>query len=94
MPVVLVKKKDGSWWLCVDYCRLNAITWKDAYPLRRMEVVLELMRGTEYFTTLDLASGYWQVASSDLCIAPSMFRAPDGCGAGGPLGGRMPGLLL
>lgn len=60
-PVVLVKKKDGYLCFCVDYQKLNDLTLKDAYPLPRVDENLDALAGNCYFTSLDLASGYWQV---------------------------------
>ena len=56
-PIVLAKKKDGSLQFCVDYRKVKAITWKDAYPLPRVDDTLDTLGGSKYFTTLDLASG-------------------------------------
>ena len=60
-PVILVRKRDGSGRLCIDYKKLNAISKKDAHPLSRIEDIFVTLSGSKFFTTLDMAMGYHQV---------------------------------
>ena len=60
-PIILVRKKDGSTRFCVDFRKVNSITKKDAYPLPRVDDTLDTLGGSKIFSTLDLASSYWQV---------------------------------
>ena len=60
-PVELVEKGDGSYRFCVDYRHLNAVTKMDVFPLVRVDDTLDMLSHTQYFSTLDLAAGYWQV---------------------------------
>ncbi|KAL7726715.1 hypothetical protein ACLKA6_012792 [Drosophila palustris] len=71
-PIVLVKKKTGDWRMCIDYRQLNAHSIPDAYPVPRINHILERLRHARFISTLDLKQGYWQIpmaADSRECTA-------------------------
>eukprot|EP00731_Ephydatia_muelleri_P016076 Em0009g500a len=77
-PIVLAKKKDGTTRFCVDFRRLNDCTRKDAQPLPRIDDTLDALGGAQYFSTLDLASGYWQVEVDSRDREKTAFVTPFG----------------
>ncbi|KAL6485918.1 hypothetical protein MHYP_G00053100 [Metynnis hypsauchen] len=77
-PIVLVRKSDGSIRMCVDYRKLNHKTKRDAFPLPRIDESFDALRGAQYFSTLDLASGYHQVAVEESDRPKTAFATPFG----------------
>ncbi len=77
-PIVIVSKKDGSLCICIDFRKLNAIYFFDAYPIPRIENLLERTGQANYITTLDLCKGYWQVPLESQSQPLTVFRTPPG----------------
>ena len=77
-PVLLVKKKDGSSRLCVDYKQLNKMTIKNKYPLPRIDDLMDQLHGSSVFSKIDLRSGYHQILVKADDVQKMAFRSRYG----------------
>ena len=77
-PIVLVEKKDGGVWFCVDFRKLNQVAKFDAYPMPRIEEMFEKIGSATVISTLDLAKGYWQIPMAPDSQEKTAFVTPFG----------------
>ena len=77
-PVVLAPKPDGSWRFCVDYRELNKVTVPDRMPLPRIDTILDALGGNVYYSTMDLAAGFYQIGIEEESRPKTAFITPEG----------------
>ncbi|GJW51978.1 putative reverse transcriptase domain-containing protein [Tanacetum coccineum] len=77
-PVLFVKKKDGSFRMCIDYPKLNKLTVKNRYPLLRIDDLFDQLQGSSVYSKIDLRSGYHQLRVRDEDIPKTAFRTRYG----------------
>ena len=78
-PLVVVKKKDGSNRMCVDYRKLNPVTVADPAPMTMAEDLFEKLGKCHYYSTIHLSKGYWQILVAQEDIHKTAFVTPNGC---------------
>ncbi|GJY11273.1 putative reverse transcriptase domain-containing protein [Tanacetum coccineum] len=77
-PVLFVKKKDGSFRMCIDYRELNKLTIKNRYPLPRIDDLFDQLQGSSVYSKIDLRSGYHQLCIREEDIPITVFRTRYG----------------
>ncbi|GJX86154.1 putative reverse transcriptase domain-containing protein [Tanacetum coccineum] len=77
-PVLFVKKKDGSFRMCIDYRELNKLTVKNRYPLPRIDDLFDQLQGSSVYSKIDLRSGYHQLRVRNEDIPKTAFRTRYG----------------
>ncbi|KAL4571465.1 hypothetical protein LXL04_018225 [Taraxacum kok-saghyz] len=77
-PVLFVKKKDDTMRMCIDYRELNKVTIKNRYPLPRIDDLFDQLQGADYFSKIDLRSGYHQVRVKHEDVCKTAFRTRYG----------------
>ena len=77
-PVLMIRKPDGGIRFCIDYRKLNSVTIKDSYPMPRIDDLLDVLGRAKLFSTMDIASGYWNVPMRPDSVAKTAFTCKYG----------------
>ena len=77
-PVIFVKKKDGSFRMCIDYRQLNKVTIKNKYPIPRIDDLFDQLQGACTFSKIDLRCGYHQLKIRAANVPKTAFRTSYG----------------
>ncbi|KAJ0588955.1 putative nucleotidyltransferase, Ribonuclease H [Helianthus annuus] len=77
-PVLFVKKKDGSFRMCIDYRKLNKLTTKNRYPLPRIDDLFDQLQDSSFYSNIDLRSGYHQLRIQEESNPKTAFRTRYG----------------
>ncbi|KAJ0521711.1 putative nucleotidyltransferase, Ribonuclease H [Helianthus annuus] len=77
-PVLFMKKKDGTFRMCIDYRELNKVTMKNRYPLPRIDDLFDQLQGSSFYSKIDLRSGYHQLRVREEDVSKTAFRTRYG----------------
>ena len=77
-PILPIRKKDGSWRFCVDFRRLNTLSKLDAYPMPRIDELIDRLGQARFISTIDLTRGYWQIPIAQKDREKTAFATPYG----------------
>lgn len=75
-PIVIVKRKDGTYRFCIDFRKINGISEKDVYPIPQINPTLDKLHNSKFFTKIDLKNGYWNISLAEESRPITAFVIP------------------